>query len=201
MLLKRLNAWLNESSLPRAIADFERQRFVSWNARFLQRTGYSEDRIKVIRPEEIVVLGDVRFPLPGGSDHPSAEFVTCAIRTTLQPAAVPGHIVKSLGRLSYIMLEGTESSTSADFDEGRLVGQEEERARIVQRFHDEVSSPMIAALFAIESAKNELETRKLPQVETVAKASELLTEAVEKLVEVLEGKKVAEEQSPLSKDP
>ena len=43
-------------------------------------------------------------------------------------------------------------------------------------FHEEVSSTMLAALFAIESAKDELEAQNLPQAETVAKASELLQE-------------------------
>jgi signal transduction histidine kinase len=65
----------------------------------------------------------------------------------------------------------------------------------MQRFHDEVSSPIIAALFAIESAKNALETQKLPQAEIAAKASELLTEAVEKLVDVLEAKRDADERA------
>ena len=65
----------------------------------------------------------------------------------------------------------------------------DERARIVRMFHDEVSSTMLAVLFAIESAKDELEAQNLPQAETVAKASELLQEVVEKISEVLEDKK------------
>jgi len=60
---QQLSVWLNRSAFPRAIADFERQCFVSWNSTFLERTGYSEDRLKVIRPEQIIVLGDGQFPL------------------------------------------------------------------------------------------------------------------------------------------
>ena len=56
-------------------------------------------------------------------------------------------------------------------------------------FHDEVSSTMMAALFAVESAKNALEAQNLPVVLELEKASELLSEAVEKTADVLEGKK------------
>jgi predicted negative regulator of RcsB-dependent stress response len=62
-------------------------------------------------------------------------------------------------------------------------------------FQDEVSSTMLAVLFAIESAKDELEAQNLPQAETVAKASELLQEVVEKISEVLEDKKDSSQQS------
>ena len=48
-------------------------------------------------------------------------------------------------------------SDSVEFEQGLFVGQQEERARIVKLFHDEVSSTMMAALFALESAKNALE--------------------------------------------
>jgi signal transduction histidine kinase len=87
-------------------------------------------------------------------------------------------------------LHGTrcELRGSRRVESARLAGHEEERARIVRMFHDEVSSTMLAVL-AIESAKDELKAQNLPQAETVAKASELLQEVVEKISEVLEDKK------------
>jgi signal transduction histidine kinase len=68
-------------------------------------------------------------------------------------------------------LHGTrcELRGSRRVESARLAGHEEERARIVRMFHDEVSSTMLAALFAIESAKDELKAQNLPQAETVAK--------------------------------
>jgi signal transduction histidine kinase len=83
------------------------------------------------------------------------------------------------------MLEPAESFIATEFEQGRFVGQEEESIRIVQMFHDEVSSPLTGSLFAIEMARHELEGRGLPQAEKMAQASELLTEASEKLREVL----------------
>lgn len=195
MNFSQLHAWLNASSLPRAIADFREHSFVAWNSTFLKQTGYSESRIKVIKPEDIIVFGDLRFQLPSGSNYPAAEFITCAIRTTLRPAALSGHVVKSLGRLGYVMIHDASSVARAEVESARLAGHEEERARIVRMFHDEVSSTMLAVLFAIESAKDELEAQNLPQAETVAKASELLQEVVEKISEVLEDKKDSGQQS------
>lgn len=44
---------------------------------------------------------------------------------------------------------------------------------------------MVAALFMIEEAKRELEEAGLPQAEIVSKASDVLTEATEKIGQVL----------------
>jgi hypothetical protein len=52
-------------------------------------------------------------------------------------------------------------------------------------FHDEVSSTVLAALFAVESAKDAVEEQNLPAVHELKKASELLSEAVEKTADVL----------------
>jgi signal transduction histidine kinase len=82
------------------------------------------------------------------------------------------------------MLDVFESS-SAQFEQGRNVGREEERNRIVRTFHEEVSSSHISALFLIETAKSELEDAQLPQTEAVSKASVALAEATEKIETVL----------------
>jgi signal transduction histidine kinase len=186
--LWNISNWIKKTSLPRAIADFSNQRFIAWNTTFLERAGYSEDRIKAIKPEEIIVLSDSRFPLPNDDGQLSAEFIVRAVKTTSRSAALPGHVVKSAGRCGYLMVHDAESD-SAEFEQGRLVGQQEERARIVKLFHDEVSSTMMAALFAVESAKNALEAQNLPAVKELEKASELLSEAVEKTADALEDKK------------
>jgi signal transduction histidine kinase len=72
------------------------------------------------------------------------------------------------------MTHDAGSVARAEVAGARLAEHEEERARIVRMFHDEVSLTMLSALFAIESAKGELEAQNLPQAEIVAKASELL---------------------------
>jgi len=186
--IQQFSNWIKNSSWPRAIADFNHQRFIAWNTTFLERAGYSEDRIKAIKPEEIIVLSDSRFPLPSDNGHLPAEFIACAVKTTSGSAALPAHVVKAAGRFGYLMVHEAESD-SVEFEQGLFVGHQEERARIVKLFHDEVSSTMMAALFALESAKNALEAQNLPAIQALEKASELLSEAVEKTADVLEGKK------------
>lgn len=187
--LQKLCVYLNEFALARAIVDFDRQRFVAWNTRFLARTGYSEEEIKTLEPGKAILLGDSVFLPPDEGDNPTAEFIALAVRVPTKAAAVPGHLVRSKGNLGYLMLHDIEPTTSTKFEQGRLVGQEQERVRIVQMFHDEVSSGMLGALFKIQLAKEKLESADLPEVEPVAQASELLSEAVEKIGEVLEGEK------------
>jgi hypothetical protein len=196
MEAQQLSVWLNRSAFPRAIADFERQYFVSWNSTFLERTGYSENRLKVIRPEQIIVLGDEQSPLSSSSGLPSAEFIKCVVRTALQPAVLSGHVLKALRNLGYIMLQDVELSASTKFEEGRMLGQEEQRARLIQMVHDAVSPSLLGAIFAIEWLKEIMQAENLPHAEIALRASELLTEAVEKLSDVLEGTTHADQHSP-----
>lgn len=187
--MQKLCVYLNEFALPRAIVDFDRQHFVAWNTRFLARTGYSEGEIKTLDTAKAILQGDSVFFPPDEGDNPTAEFVALAVRVPTKAAAVPGHLVRSKGNLGYLMLHDIEPTTSTKFEQGRLVGQEQERVRIVQMFHAEVSSSMLGALFKIELAKEKLESADLPEVEPVVQASELLSEAVEKIGEVLEDDK------------
>jgi hypothetical protein len=187
--MQKLCDSLNQFALPRAIVDFNTQRFVVWNARFLARTGYSDEEIKTLDPGKAILLGDSVSLPPDEGNNPTAEFVALAVRVPTKAAAVAGHLVRSKGNFGYLMLHDIEPSTSTKFEQGRLVGQEQERQRIVQTFHQEVSSGMLGALFRIELAKEKLESADLPEAEPVAQASELLSEAVEKIGEVLEGEK------------
>src|SRR5258705_4531572 len=50
---------------------------------------------------------------------------------------------------------------------------EEEQNRIIEAYHEEMSSLMIAVLFLIETAKSELQESGLPKAETVSKASDI----------------------------
>jgi hypothetical protein len=108
--------------------------------------------------------------------------LTIASSTTADPA--PGYVVRSQEKIGYVMLEIFDSP-STQFEQGRVAGGEEERERIRTAFHEEVSTPMIAALFMIEEAKRELEEAGLPQAEIVSKASDVLTEVTKKIGQVL----------------
>jgi hypothetical protein len=175
---------LNEFALPRAIFDFERHSFVAWNQKFLEQTGYSEEELTSSKPEELLTFGESWFPLSEEKEGRTVEFISCAAKRPFSADAAPGYIVRSQSQIGYVMLEIFDSP-SAQFDQGRVAGREEERNRIMKAYHEEVSSSMIEALFLIETAKNELEEAGLPQAEAVSKASEILAETTEKIADVL----------------
>ena len=180
--LQDLCAVLNKFALPRAIADFERRLFVAWNPKFLEQTGFSDDEMKSSKPEELLALG-AWSPLSEENGRP-VEYAPCAARRPFGADPAPGFVVRSHGKIGYVMLDVFESS-SAQFEQGRSVGRQEERNRIVRTFHEEVSSSLISALFLIDTAKTELEEGQLPQTEAVSKASDALAEATEKIETVL----------------
>ena len=174
---------LNEFALPRAIVNFERRTFVAWNPKFLERTGFTEDEMKSSKPEELLIFGESWSPLSEEKEDRPAEYIACSTRGVSGAGSAPGLVVRAQGKMGYVMLDIFGSS--AQFEQGRSAGQEEERNRIINAFHEEVSSPLIAALFLIQRAKNELEDTGLPQAESVSKASEILTETTEKIADVL----------------
>jgi hypothetical protein len=182
--LQEFCAVLNEFALPRAIVDFDRHSFVAWNSKFLEQTGFSEGEMKSSKPEELLVFGDSWFPLSEEREPQTVDYIACAARRPFGADPAPGFAVRSQGKIAYLMLDVFDSS-SAQFQQGRNTGREEERNRIVKAYHEEVSSSMIAALFLIEKAKSELEDAGLPQAEAVSKASDILAETTEKLAHVI----------------
>jgi hypothetical protein len=182
--LQQCCAVLNEFALPRAIVNFERHEFLAWNPKFLEHTGTSEDEIKTSKPEELLTFADSWFPLANKSHGQIVEYVACAARRPFGANPAPGFLVRSQGKIGYVMLDVVDSP-SAQFEQGRIAGREEERNRVINSFHQEVSSSVIAALFLIETAKSELEEAGLPQAEAVSKASDILSETTEKMARVI----------------
>jgi PAS domain len=182
--LQEFCAVLNEFALPRAIVDFERDAFVAWNPKFLELTGYSEDEIKSAKPGELFTFAESWFPLSGEKEGQTIEFISSATKRAFGADPAPGYVVRSHGKIGYVMLNAFDLP-STQFAQGQVAGREQERNRIVQAYHEEVSSSMIAALFLIETAKSELEEADLPQAEAVSKASDMLKEATDKIAQVL----------------
>jgi hypothetical protein len=164
--------------------NFESRSFLAWNQRFLEQTGFSEDEIKTSKPEELLTFGESWIPLSGETEGQRIEYATCTARRPVSADSASGFAVRSQGKIGYLMIDGF-ASLSAQFEEGRDEGREEENTRIRKRFHEEVSSPMVAALFLVETAKIELEAAGSPQAEVVAKASDILAETTEKIALVI----------------
>ena len=164
--------------------DFERRLFVAWNPRFLEQAGYSEDEIKSAKPEDLFAFGESWFPLSDKEEGQPVDLIPCAVRRSFDADPAPGYVVRSAGKIGYVMLDVPDAQP-VQFEQGRIAGREEERNRIIKAYDEEVASSMIAALFLIETAKTELEEAGLPQAEAVSKASDKLTETTEKIAEVL----------------
>jgi hypothetical protein len=182
--LQQLCAFLNGFALPRAIADFEDRFFVAWNPKFLEHTGFSESEMKASNPEELLTFGESWFPLSNETDAQKIDYTGCAIKRAGGEAPAPGFVVRSHGKIGYVMLDVFDCS-SAQFEQGHAVGREEERNRIIRAFHEEVSSSIIAALFLMKTAESELQEAGSPQAKIVSKASDILTETTEKIASVL----------------
>jgi signal transduction histidine kinase len=188
--LKRLCARLQEFTLPWAVVDYDKARFVAWNKGFLDRTGYSADEIRVLEAHTIILLGsDTECSAPKEADDANDQFLAVAIRVPNKTAAIPGYLATAKGRLCYLMLPDIAATGSIEFQQGRLVGQEEERARIAQAFHDEVSSEVLAAIFKIEVARQKLESSESPHTEVISEVSELVSDAIEKIADILAKRK------------
>ena len=183
--LQQLVSLLNEFSLPRAVLDFEKDFFVAWNSRFLDHTGFTENEMKSSKLEDLLKLGASPIPLFEERAGQAIEYITCVAKRPFGANPAPGYVVRAGGSLGYVMLDIYDKST-AQFEQGRDVGREEERNRIAQSFHQEVSSSLIAALFLIETAKSELEEAAQRHAEAVSKASDILTEATEKIAKVID---------------
>jgi hypothetical protein len=183
--LQKLCYHLNEFALARAVVDFDHHRFVAWNQRFLSRTGYSQQQIKAIRSDKIIVESDTRFASPDEDDNPSAEFIPVAVRTGKATVAEPGHLVRSQHKLGYLMLDGG-SGSAIQMEQGRLIGREEERMRIVRQFREEISSGLLGAVFKIHAVNEKLKSLHSPEAGQISEASDLLSEAIQKMNVVLE---------------
>jgi len=184
--LQQLVSLLNEFSLPRAVVDFEKDSFVAWNSKFRDHTGFTENEIKSSKLEDLLTLGESPIPLFEQRAGQAIEYITCTAKRPYGADPAPGYVVRSGGRLGYVMLDVYDPST-AQFEQGRSVGREQERNRIAKAFDEEVSSSLIAALFLIETAKSELEEAAQRHAEAVSKASDILTEATEKIARVIDG--------------
>jgi signal transduction histidine kinase len=194
--MEKLCRHLDEFALPRAIVDFAAERFIAWNKTFLARTGYSEDDIRILKPADIIIEAESGFVLNEVENGPETQFYAVAIRAADHEAAVPGHVVKSEENLGYLRLEVLEPTVSTKFQQGQLVGREEEHMRIAEAFHQELSSDLLAAVFKIHLVKEKLQNAGSPQAQQITEASEILSETIKKISDVLRDEKIEHAPDP-----
>jgi len=184
--LQGLCTGLERLGLPSAIADLNEQRFVAWNAVFLEQADFSESEMSMVTVSSTIVVTNSTILNAGGPGKYSAGLIPCIVRAALVCSVAPGYIQRSQDGFLHIILGSSRSITERDFEYLELVGREKERIRIQQIFHDDVFSPILTAVFAITAAKDA--TNAAEQTEFLQNASDLLISTFEMVGAALEGK-------------
>jgi hypothetical protein len=186
--LQELCAGLEQFGLPSAIADLNEQRFIAWNASFLEQTEFSGLEITTLTVGKTVVTADPATISPSGAEKLPTGLVPCVVRGGTPLKVLPGFVQRSREGLAHILLEPSRTFAGRDFQHGELFGREKERIRMREVFHQEVSSPILAAIFAIATAEDAAQGRSVS--ESLQKASDLLTSTLEAMSAALEGKEL-----------
>ena len=187
--LQELCAGLEQFGLPSAIADLNEQCFIAWNAIFLEQTGFSEAEITTLTVGKTIVTSEPDIISPGGVEKFALGLFPCVVRRAMNRSVLPGYVQRSREGLAHILLEPRQTLSGRDFQHGELFGQENERIRMRQVFHQDVSSPILAAIFAIAAAKDAAKNASVS--ESLQKASDLLTGTLEAMGAALEGKEAS----------
>ena len=151
---KQICSDLDELSLPRAFVDFSRNKFIAWNSGFLQRTGTSDRELRSLKVTDILNFGELVTLL-----NDRVELRTCWLSVLGQPGIIGGHAAVTSNGIGYVMIDVTEPKTQ-EFQQGRKVGQQEERKRLRQIFHDELSAKLLMITFLADELHGELKATK-----------------------------------------
>jgi hypothetical protein len=172
-----LCATLDKYRLPCAIVHVANRSFVAWNRAFLRLTGFSEDQLWDMNAKDCVILGDPVAEAPG--------LVACVLRTEDGERFLTGQASIGDDGSVYVMPD-LEDGTSDALEQGRIVGRQEERARIKGVFHEAATPAFSAAIVTLTEAKRRLKAKHAVEAEEFGKAMRLIVEASEKIVDSLE---------------
>jgi hypothetical protein len=181
---RTLCAALDKYRLPRAIVHVANRSFVAWNKAFLAVTGFSDEQLWSLNAKDWVILGNPVAEAPG--------LVSCVVRTADTERFLNGHAAVGDDGSVYVMPD-LEDGTSHAFEQGRLTGSQEERAKIKGLFHDAVSPELLVALFTLAEAEKELTARDAPEAVQLAKVTRLIEKVIEKIVTSLDPQEVVKD--------
>jgi hypothetical protein len=173
---RALCAALDKYRLPRAIVHVE-NRFLAWNKAFLTQTGFSDDELARLNAKDWVTLGNPVAEAPG--------LISCVVRTADTEKFLTGHAAIGDDGSVFVMLD-LEDWTSDAFEQGRIIGTREERAKIKQIYHDAVSPELLVALFTLGEAEKELKAKHAREAAELVKVARLIDKVIEKIVTSLD---------------
>lgn len=187
---------LNEFQLPTAVAHIGKDRLIAWNESFRSIVGYSDAALQSASFKELAVFGEFQPGEENASDlATNVEVAPVHFRILETENFATGQATKRDSGFVLLMLDVLDKSTGL-LEDARVIGREEERSRILKIFHDKVSPKLLAAIFEVARAKEELEAKGLQQEsESISKASMALVETIDTLANFLDLEK------PESKEP
>jgi len=188
---------LDEFRLPRAIVHVEQDCFIAWNTSFQERTGYSADELQVAHLKDLIAIGEPDAQFAESEQHSlsGVQFARCTTRCSGQEHFATGYCAKREDGFILLMVDVINPTTGA-IEDARIFGQQEERNRILQLFHDRVSSKLLVAAFEVQRAKVELEAKGLEEGRAVSKAAEKLNETIDEVVSILDPEELGGASSP-----
>jgi hypothetical protein len=164
---------LDNYRLPGAIVHAENRSFVAWNRAFLSLTGFSDDQLRSLNAKDCITLGNPVAEAPG--------LVSCVVRTADTERLLTGHASIGDDGSVYVMPD-LEDGISNAFEQGRIIGGQEERAKIKGIFHSAVSPELSVALRSLAEAEKQLKAKHVPEADELAKVTRLIGKVIEKIV-------------------
>ena len=178
---------LDRFGLPRAVAHAEADTFIAWNRAFLDRTGFSEEAIRIAGINKRLMLAEPITKeieaLEGLPDD--VEIASCVLSCPSKEGFVTGHAVKNAEGYLLLMLDVSNPVVDV-FAHGQAVGRKQERDRIRQLLHDALSPQLLVALFAIAGAEAKAEEEGHEEAKELARAMKALEEGIDNIIRALE---------------
>jgi hypothetical protein len=154
--------------LPRALADFESDRFIFANNSFLRVAGIKEPLLPTLSFSGIVKIH--AGPVAWDSGH----LIPIRVESYDQGFIIRGHAVFGDHGLVYLMVPPF-GDPSVDFELGRSVGKEQERQRLSRYLNERLMPVLESAIASIEAARVDSRDRDHSSETELEKAAQSLS--------------------------
>jgi hypothetical protein len=132
--------------LPRAVADFDSDRFIFANDAFLRVAGIKDPQLPSLPLSGIVKLQ------AGSVAWETGHLIPIRVESYDQGFIIRGHAVFGEDGLVYLMVPPF-GDPSVDFELGRSVGKEQERQRLSRYLNERLAPELQSAIESIEAAR------------------------------------------------
>src|SRR5438132_8180982 len=186
-------------ALPAALGSLKDNAFVFWNESFQRRSGLSDVELVQAPLTSLILLEDTYSgPVLENSDPENVvRFVPCVLKGRLLNEWVAGRALRrSDGMLLAILDLSVGDVAFEGFIHGRLVGQEEEKERTKQFFHDILSAKILVATFTAREIYQTLAAGGAEGAKELARVTKLLQEVTEDISNFFEAPKIQAEPIP-----